>query len=197
MIKVKRAVVTEGKYDKIKLSGLIDGIIIKTDGFGVFKDKEKQSLIKALAQSVGLIVITDSDVAGFKIRNFIKSIAPSGDIINLYIPQISGKEKRKASPSKEGTLGVEGIDEKILLDIFKKSGVDAEISSESPSQRKITKLDFYNMGLTGKENSKALRLRLLDELNLPEYLSANALLEIINTLLSYDEFIKITEKLKS
>ena len=195
MIKVKRAIIVEGKYDKIKLSQFVDGIIIQTDGFRIFKDKQKRQLIKSLAESAGLVVITDSDTAGFKIRNYIKSFTANGDIKNLYIPQISGKEKRKAAASKEGTLGVEGIDEDILLEIFEKSGVTADKKEASDNTKKITKAELYKAGLIGKQNSRKLRLELLKHLGLPEYLSANALADIINIYLSYDEFFTLSAKL--
>lgn len=193
-IKVSKAILVEGKYDKIKLSSFIDGLIIQTDGFKIFKDKEKRELIKTLCDTVGLIIITDSDVAGFKIRNYIKSITKnSSNITNLYIPQIKGKEKRKSVASKEGTLGVEGLDVNILKDIFKNQNISLSYSKDSNKNKKIIKkIDLFDQGFCGGENSTYLRKLLLDKLDLPSHISTNSLLDIINILVTYDEFIKIS-----
>ncbi len=194
MIKLKRAVVVEGKYDKIKLNAVLDAVIIKTDGFGVFKDKEKQKLIRKLAETTGIVILTDSDSAGFVIRNFIKSIAPNGDIINAYIPDIFGKEKRKTQSSKEGKLGVEGIPVDILKTALEKAGVFCE-KTEDTEKRKITKTDLFEDGFSGTQNSKDKRKALLKQLDLPEKLTTNALLDILNSLMTYDEYKIITESL--
>ncbi len=190
MIKLKQAVIVEGKYDKIKLSSIIDSLIITTDGFGVFKNKEKAALIKELAEKQGIIILTDSDSAGFKIRSYIKNITQNGKIINVYIPDIFGKEKRKVSPSKEGKLGVEGIPKDILTDAFKKAGVFAENETENLSKNKdkITRIMLYDDGLIGKEGSAEKRKKLLKKLSLPEMLSTNGLLEVLNTMFSLDEY---------
>lgn len=193
-IKISKAILVEGKYDKIKLESFIDGLIITTNGFRIFKDKEKRELIKTLCDTVGLIIVTDSDVAGFKIRNYIKSITKnSSNVTNIYIPQIKGKEKRKAQASKEGTLGVEGIDIELLKEIFEKQNIDISIN-DNPS-KKISKIDLFEYGFCGRDNSSILRELLLKKLNLPSYLSTNSLLDIINTLISYDEFLKISNEI--
>ena len=187
MIHLKQAVVVEGKYDKIKLSSLIDAVIIVTNGFRVFKDKEKQALIRFYAEKTGIIILTDSDSAGFKIRGLIKSIAKDGEIINVYVPQILGKEKRKADYSKEGILGVEGIDKQIILSAFEKAGV---FSTETEKGEEITFLDFYEDGLSGREESSVLRKKVLKSLDLPKQLSSKCLLEILNIMMSKDEYKK-------
>ncbi len=194
MIKLSKPIIVEGKYDIIKLSNLIDGLIIKTDGFGIFKDKEKQKLLRRLAKEQGIIVLTDSDSAGFVIRNFLNSSIPSDRITHVYIPDIYGKEKRKTEMSKEGKLGVEGVEEKILLDAFKKAGVFCEESKET-ERRLITNLDFYEWGLTGKENSKEKRKLLLKKLDLPERLSTSSMIKILNTFVTYEEFEKTVKEI--
>ncbi len=194
MIKINRAVVVEGKYDIIKLNSVLDALIIKTDGFGVFKDKEKQKLIRKLAETTGIVILTDSDSAGFVIRNFIKSIAPNGDVINAYIPDIFGKEKRKTQASKEGKLGVEGIPVDVLKTALEKAGVFCE-SPEITEKKLITKTDLFEDGFSGTENSKDKRKALLKQLDLPEKLTTNALLDVLNSLVTYEEYKKITESL--
>lgn len=186
MIKLDRPVIVEGKYDIIKLNSIIDGIIIKTDGFGIFKDKEKQKLIRRLAANKGIIVLTDSDSAGFLIRNFIKSTVPQDKITHVYIPDIKGKEKRKTEESKEGKLGVEGIDEDTLKKCFEKAGVFCE--NTTCNRRLITNIDFYEHGLSGKENSKEKRKLLLKKLDLPERMSSSSIIKILNTFITFEEF---------
>lgn len=194
MIHTDKIVVVEGKYDAIKLSGIIDATIIKTDGFGIFKDKEKQELLCRLAEKRGLIVLTDSDSAGFMIRNFLGSRIPQERITNVYVPDLYGKEKRKDKPSAEGKLGVEGIPAEILKEAFERAGIDTEKKMESP-QRKITSLDFYEDRITGNSNSKQRRLALQKELGLPERLSSTGLLKIINVLVTYDEYKELVNRL--
>lgn len=192
---IKQAIIVEGKYDKIKISSFVDTLIITSDGFRIFKDKEKLALIREVAKRNGIIILTDSDVAGFKLRSHIKSVAKDSEIINIYIPQIKGKEKRKPIPSKQGLLGVEGIDINTLKALFEKAGVIGEISSQEKAQ--ITKIDFYQDGFIGKQNSSQKRQDLLKFLNLPNYLSTNSLLEIINRIMTteqYIEYIKLTTK---
>lgn len=189
-IKISQAIVVEGKYDKIKLSSFIDGVIIVTNGFGIYKDKDIVQLIRYYAQRQGIIVLTDSDTAGFRIRGHIKSIVPKGKIINLYAPEILGKEKRKTHPSKEGKLGVEGINVNVLKALFEKVGVKGEIR-ENPSP--VTNLDFFQLGITGQKNSSRLREKLLDKLELPKLVSSKALLEIVNSRFSKDEFYEFME----
>lgn len=192
MIKVDQIIIVEGRYDKIKLSSLIDGIIIETDGFGIFKNKEKQKLIRKLAETKGIVILTDSDSAGFVIRNFITSIVPKEYITNVYIPDIFGKEKRKDSPSKEGKLGVEGVSADVLKEAFKKAGIG--ISNSKITEKKvITTVDLYDDGLIGGADSKQKRAALLKKLELPERMSTKAMLDILNTFLTYDEYKKIIE----
>lgn len=192
MIKIDKVIIVEGRYDKIKLSSMIDGIIIETEGFGVFKDKDKQKLIRKLAETKGIAILTDSDSAGFVIRNFITSIVPKEYITNVYIPDIYGKEKRKYSPSKEGKLGVEGISAEILKEAFKKAGIGVS-QSETNERKKITLNDFFDDGLTGDTQSKRKRTDLLKKLDLPERMSTKAMLDILNTFITYDEYKKLVE----
>ncbi len=196
MIKIDRAVIVEGRYDKIKLASILDAVIIETEGFGIFNNKEKQNLIRKLADTKGLLILTDSDSAGFKIRSFIKGIVPVEQIKHAYIPDILGKEKRKTEPSKEGKLGVEGIKKELIIDALEKAGVFCEeIGTEE--KREITKLDLYEDGLSGRENSDELRKKLLSLLDLPERLTSNALVQILNTFLTYDEYKKAVEEIKN
>ncbi len=192
MIKTDKAIIVEGKYDIIKLSRIVDGLIIKTDGFGIFKDKEKQKLLRRLADEKGIIVLTDSDSAGFLIRKFLKSSIPEDKITHVYIPDVYGKEKRKTQAGKEGKLGVEGISEEILIEAFTKAGVICN-QSQNEERRLITNIDLFEAGLMGRENSKEKRIKLMKALALPERLSTSSLLKILNTFVTYDEFI---EKLK-
>ena len=192
MIKTDKAIIVEGKYDIIKLSRIVDALIIKTDGFGIFKDKEKQKLLRRLADEKGIILLTDSDSAGFLIRKFLKSSIPEDKIIHVYIPDVYGKEKRKTQAGKEGKLGVEGISEEVLVEAFTKAGVICNQSLDE-ERRFITNIDLYEAGLMGKENSKEKRIRLMKALALPERLSTSSFLKILNTFVTYDEFI---EKLK-
>lgn len=192
MIKTDKAIIVEGKYDIIKLSRIVDALIIKTDGFGIFKDKEKQALLRRLADEKGIIVLTDSDSAGFLIRKFLKSSIPEDKITHVYIPDIYGKEKRKTQAGKEGKLGVEGISEEVIIEAFTKAGVICN-QIQNEERRLITNIDLYEAGLMGKDNSKEKRIRLMKALALPERLSTSSLLKILNTFVTYDEFI---EKLK-
>lgn len=189
MIKVDQIVIVEGKYDKIKLSSIIDGIIIETEGFGIFKDKEKQKLIRKLAEKKGVVILTDSDSAGFVIRNFITSIVPNEFITNVYIPDIFGKEKRKESYSKEGKLGVEGVPAEIIAEAFAKAGIG--VAASKAKNKEITLNDFYDDKLTGAPDSKERRKKLLRQLDLPERMSTKAMLEIFNLFLTYDEYKKL------
>ena len=186
MIKLKEAVIVEGKYDKIKLSSLVDGLIITTDGFGIFKDREKRELIKTLAKKRGIIILTDSDSAGLLIRSHIKGFVSEGEIKNVFIPDVFGKEKRKSAPSKEGKLGVEGMDRELLENALKKAGIVEE--KTNPNAKKVLKSDLFEDGISGGADSKAKRTRLLKELGLPERMSANALLETVNALYSFEEY---------
>lgn len=171
-------VLVEGKYDKIKLSSLLDATILTTDGFGIFKKAEKKALLRRLAKERGILVVTDSDGAGKVIRGHISSILPKEQVTHLYIPKIRGKEARKVSPSKEGTLGVEGMEADLLRSLFAPYAVDAKRETAAP----IDKLRFYEDGFTGGNDSNRRRARLAVSLGLPDDLSANALIEAINLL---------------
>lgn len=187
MIKLKQAVIVEGKYDKIKLKSIIDAPIITTDGFGIFKNREKMALIKSLAQKRGIIIMTDSDSAGFMIRKKICGSVNSGQILNVYIPDIFGKERRKAHSSKEGKLGVEGVPKDVILTALKRAGVTSTESVKSGGE--ITKADLFELGLSGRPNSAQKRLALLKSLNLPENMTANSLLEVLNIFFTKEEFL--------
>lgn len=197
MIRVKEAVIVEGKYDKIKLSSMIDGLIIDTGGFRIFNDKEKLALIRRLADTRGILVLTDSDSAGFLIRNHLNGAIPKEKIKHAYIPDIFGKERRKEKPSKEGKLGVEGIPQAILLEAIRRAGVDCGVSEgEDVTFQAVTKLDLFELGFSGSEDSRSKRAALLKVLKLPEHLSANALLPVVNCLMDRQEFYEIAENLK-
>ncbi len=191
MIKLKQPVIVEGKYDKITLENVIDALIITTDGFGIFKNKEKCDMIRRLAQKNGIIVMTDSDSAGSMIRAYIKKIVGNCEIINVYVPVLQGKEKRKNAPSKEGVLGVEGMKADIIYSALEKSGVTG--TKLPKNARKITKTDLFCFGLSGGENSSEKRKELLKTLSLPQNLSPNAMLDILNTLYTYEEFLKVMQ----
>lgn len=183
-------IIVEGKYDKIKLDSIVDANIITTGGFSIFTGNEKISLIKRLADKTKIIILTDSDGAGHLIRSHIKTALSPEQIINLYTPQIEGKEKRKSAPSRAGTLGVEGIEAKKLLEIL------SPYFENAPKKEYggVTKADFYSYGLSGRENSQEKRKALLRELNLPVDMSPNATLQAVNMLFTKDEFIKLMEK---
>ncbi len=192
MIKLEQPVIVEGKYDKITLCNVIDALIITTDGFGIFKNREKREMIKRLAKENGIIIMTDSDSAGNLIRAHIKNIVGDCEITNIYIPVIEGKEKRKAKASKEGSLGVEGMTAAVIEDAIKKSGITEK--SRIKGSRKITKTDLYKAGLSGVTNAAEKRKNLLKKLSLPENLSPNAMLDLLNSLLTLEEFIKLTQE---
>ena len=196
MISVKEAIIVEGRYDKIKLSQIVDTPIIETGGFRIFKDKEKQSLIRQIACQRGILVLTDSDSAGFVIRNFLRSAIPDGKIKHAYVPQLRGKEKRKSESSKEGLLGVEGLSAEIIAEAIRKSGATIIGESSAVHTAEITKGDLYDLGLTGRENSAALRQRLLKKLNMPSYLTTNALLSALNCLYSLKELKNILNEIE-
>ena len=190
MLKTDKVIVVEGKYDAIRLANIVDAAILRTEGFGVFKDHEKQELLRTLADKRGLLVLTDGDSAGMLIRNHIRGLVPAEQITDVYVPDLYGKEKRKDKPSKEGKLGVEGIPDSILIDALKKAGVTeaGDVPPEPSDRRPITRLDFYRDGLSGGPNSKAKRLALQKALGLPERMTGKQLLRIINMMVSYDEY---------
>ena len=193
MIHTDRAIVVEGKYDKIKLGGLIDGVILCTGGFRIYKDKEMQQMLRALAKKQGLAVLTDSDAAGFQIRSFLRSICGKENIVDVYIPDLYGKEKRKQHPSREGKLGVEGIPEAVLLEALEKAGIGVREVQERADP--ITKLDLYELGLSGGAQSALRRAKLMKRLELPEHLSANALVTVLASLYSREELYRLCASL--
>ncbi len=198
-IKVPYPIIVEGKYDKIKLSSIIDADIYITGGFSVFKDKEKQKLIQSLAGKTKLILLTDSDSAGFKIRGFLGGLVPQKQIIHIYIPEIFGKERRKISPSAEGFLGVEGIDTEILLKAFKKAGIfnDNIINQKNTVQSNdITPVFLYEMGLSGQENSSFLRREVLRKLDLPQKISSSAMCKVLSRYITKEDLTKMIENIK-
>lgn len=195
MIHLDQAIIVEGKYDKIKLSSIIDAVIIVTNGYGIFKDEEKLAIIRHYASTTGVIIVTDSDSAGFKIRNYLKGAIGGGKVINVYIPDVMGKEKRKIKPSKEGKLGVEGISKEMILEAFKKSGV--VFSEKVKKAGEITRIDLYEDGLFGGENSSAKRAALLKKLGLPSLLSTSGLLEILNSMMDVEEYKKIVFQIET
>lgn len=193
MIKINEAIIVEGKYDKSKLASLVDAVIIVTNGFGIFKDREKLELIRYYAHKTGIIIMTDSDSAGQKIRGYIKGAVHDGRIINVYIPDVFGKEKRKEKPSAEGKLGVEGISSKQIAEAFERAGIT---SSERTFKSDITSLTLYELGLSGGENSRELRKRLQKSLDLPELMSASSLTEVLNTMMTAAELAERVAALK-
>lgn len=193
MIHIKQPIIVEGKYDRIKLESVVDALIITTDGFGIYKNKEKMALIRAFAEKDGIIILTDSDGAGFQIRSHIKSCIKNGKIYNVYIPDIFGKERRKDKLSKEGKLGVEGMDISVLEQAFRNAGIYSD-NKKTPDW--LTRADLLSDGLMGGEGSAARRKRLFEELDLPEHLSTTGLLEVLNRLYSREQYEKILEKVK-
>ena len=191
MHKIKEVIVVEGRYDKNSLSQVVDAVIIETSGFGIFNDKEKQALLRRMAQARGLIVMTDPDGAGFVIRNFIKGCVDPKLVKHAYVPDIYGKERRKSTASKEGKLGVEGIAPQKLLDALIRAGATFDDDTVTHSSAGITKADMYKKGFTGKPGSAEARAELLRRLELPQRLTADGLLEVLNAIMSRDEFMEL------
>lgn len=191
MLKIREAIVVEGRYDKNTLAQIVDAPILETKGFGLFKDPKQLELLRSVAKKRGLIVLTDSDGAGFVIRNHIKSAIPAKYLKHAYIPDVAGKEKRKAAPGKEGKLGVEGMSPEVLLAALKNAGATIEGESTAQGNDQITKQDFVEFSLSGGPNASERRKRLQNRLHLPEHMSANALLQALNLLLSREELAEI------
>ncbi len=186
MVKIREAIVVEGRYDKNTLSQIVDAPILETSGFGIMKDKAQLRLLRRVAQARGLIIFTDSDGAGFVIRNFLKGVIEPKYLKHAYIPDIPGKERRKSAPGKEGKLGVEGMRPEIILDALRRCG--ATIEGETVRRcSQITKQDLMDLGLSGGAGSSARRLALLKKLSLPEHMSANAMLQALNLLYTLPE----------
>ena len=196
MIKIKEAIVVEGRYDKNTLSQIVDAPILETSGFGIFKDKKQMDLLRKVAKVRGLIVFTDADGAGFVIRNHIKSAIPAQYLKHAYTPDIMGKERRKAKGGKEGKLGVEGMKREVILEALRRAG--ATIEGESgPQTRQITKQDLMELGLSGGPDASVRRLALLKKLDLPEHMSANAMLQALNLLLTLEELAALMADLET
>ena len=193
MVKIKEAILVEGRYDKNTLSQIVDAPVLETSGFGIFKDKKQMALLRQVAQKRGLIVFTDSDGAGFVIRNHVKSAIPGKYLKHAYIPDIMGKEKRKAAPGKEGKLGVEGMKPEIILEALRRAGATIE-GEESASSHQITKQDLMELGLSGGPDASAKRLALLKKLNLPEHISPNAMLQALNLQMDLEELKKLLKE---
>ncbi len=196
MVKIKEAIVVEGRYDKNTLSQILDAPILETSGFGIFKDKQQMALLRRIAETRGLIVFTDSDGAGFVIRNHIKSAIPGKFLKHAYIPDIYGKEKRKAAPGKEGKLGVEGMTRDVILESLRRAGATIE-GEEASAPQQITKQDLMELGLSGTPDASENRLKLLKKLNLPERMSPNAMLQALNLLYSLEELSSVMKELNT
>ena len=194
MVKIKQAIVVEGKYDQNTLSQLVDTTIFQTRGFGVMHDKALLELLRKAARTTGLIIFTDSDGAGFVIRNFLKGALPKEGVLHAYIPDIPGKEKRKRAPGKEGLLGVEGMTKEILLSALENAGADLGGEAAKKPGDTITKFDLYTAGLSGRPDSAAKRAALLEKLRFPAHMSANALLDALNLLYTREEFLALFEE---
>lgn len=206
-LRIEIPIAVEGKYDKIKLSSIVDANIITTGGFGIFSSDEKKLLIRRIAEPRGIIVLTDSDGAGLVIRNYFRSILPPDKLIHLYIPQISGREKRKRQPSKAGILGVEGIDAGMLRKILEpfavggdrdndEASANTDILNADSTRREVTKADFYSDRLSGGESSASRRAALCRLLGLPDNMSSNALLAAVNMLCGYDGYRELVDRLE-
>ena len=193
MVKIKQAIVVEGKYDQNTLSQLVDTTIFQTRGFGVMHDKALLELLRKAAKTTGLIIFTDSDGAGFVIRNFLKGALPKEGVLHAYIPDIPGKEKRKRAPGKEGLLGVEGMTKEILLEALENAGADLGGEAAKKPGDTITKFDLYTAGLSGRPDSAAKRAAFLEKLRFPAHMSANALLDALNLLYTREEFLSLFE----
>ena len=195
MVKIKEAIVVEGRYDKNTLSQILDAPILETSGFGIFKDKQQMALLRRIAETRGLIVFTDSDGAGFVIRNHIKSAIPGKYLKHAYIPDIYGKERRKAAPGKEGKLGVEGMTGEVILESLRRAGATID-GAEAPDSKEITKQDLMELGLSGSPDASTKRLKLLKQLKLPERMSPNAMLQALNLLYNIEELTTIVESME-
>lgn len=195
MVKIKEAIVVEGRYDKNTLSQIVDAPILETNGFGIFKDKQSMKLLRQTAEKRGLIVFTDADGAGFVIRNHIKSAIPAKYLKHAYTPDVFGKERRKSAPGKEGKLGVEGMRPEIILDALRKAGATFEGETTARTTQGITKQDLFELGLSGTPGSGEKRKKLLHTLDFPEQMSTNALLQALNLLYSLEELEALTRAL--
>ncbi len=194
MKKIRESILVEGRYDVNKLKQIVDTQVIETSGFGIFRNEEKRALLRKIAEKRGLIILTDSDHAGFLIRNHLRGMLPKEQVKHAYIPQIEGKERRKTQASKEGLLGVEGMKDEEILSALKRAGATFEDYAERPENAGFTKVDFYEFGLSGREDSAARREIVLKRLGLPKAMTANAMLEAINLIVTREEFLTLLEK---
>ena len=191
MHSIREIIVVEGRYDKNALSQVVDAVIIETSGFGIFNDAEKRKLLQTMAEARGLIVLTDSDGAGFVIRNYIKGCVDPKLVKHAYIPDIYGKERRKSAPSREGKLGVEGMKPQVLLDALIRAGATFDDEENKKTAPRISKADMYARGLSGREGSAEKWAQLIKQLGLPERLTADGLLDVLNATMSREEFLSI------
>ncbi|MBP3304461.1 MAG: DUF4093 domain-containing protein [Oscillospiraceae bacterium] len=196
MIQIREAIVVEGRYDKNTLSQIVDAPILETSGFGIFKDKRQMKLLRRVAESRGLIVFTDADGAGFVIRNHIKSAIPGQYLKHAYIPDVPGKERRKSAPGREGKLGVEGMRPEVIVEAQRRAGA-TNVGEDAPKTAGITKQNLAELGLSGGVNSSANRQKLLKKLDLPEHMSANAMLQALNLLYDLDDLVIIVNELNN
>lgn len=191
MLKIREAIVVEGRYDKNTLSQVVDAPIFMTNGFGIMKDKAQLELLRQVAQRRGLIVFTDADGAGFVIRNFLKGAIPAQQLKHAYIPDVYGKERRKSAPGKEGKLGVEGMPPEVIKDCLSRAGATIEGEGSLAPSMQITKQDFANLGLSGGLSSSQKRKKILKVMNMPEHMSSNAMLQAVNLLYTKEEFVRL------
>ena len=196
MIRIKEAIAVEGRYDKNTLSQLVDTVILETDGFGIFKNGEKLALLRRIADRRGLIILTDSDGAGFVIRNYLRGALPRDKVKHAYIPDLYGKERRKKRPGKEGKLGVEGMAPAVLERTLRQAGATVLGEAARAVPPALTKADLYAWGLSGRENSREKRKKLLAALDLPEHLSPNAMLPVLSALYDRAELLALAETLE-
>ena len=195
MHRIKEAVIVEGNYDKIKLAGFLDGIILTTHGFAVYTNDGFVKTMQELAKKTGVVILTDSDSSGMSIRNFVKQKITEGTVKHAYIPDIKGKEKRKREASKEGFLGVEGMTEDIIIKALRDAGCEIDREVKNDKNSGITKTDLYMLGLSGGNGSAELRKKLSQEINIPARISANMLLDVLNRLYTYEELVEIVQRI--
>ena len=195
MVKVKQAIVVEGRYDKNVLAQIVDAPILQTNGFGIMHDRQLLSLLRSVAKKRGLIVFTDSDGAGFVIRNFLKSAIEPQYLLHAYIPDVIGKEKRKKTPGKEGKLGVEGMTKEVIIDALRRAGATLDGHCDCTAGNEITKQDLVDMGLSGGKGSAEKRKELLKYIGFPEHMSSNAMLQALNVLYAKQELLLILKQI--
>ncbi len=194
-VKIKETIIVEGKYDKIRLSPLFDANIIELGGFQIYNNRDRLSLIRKIAEKNGIIIVTDSDTSGFKLRHFLSSAIPKEQIKNVFIPNVFGKEKRKQKPGKENLIGVEGMTTEVILTAFKNAGIDLETGS-SERVNPLSKAYLYELGISGKENSSEIRRKICEHFDLPKLLSANALSEILPIVTDEEELLSVLKNIK-